>query len=61
MIQSVQMGGMLVGPIFAGFVYDATESYVIAFLGFAAAGFLATLLMVGVRKPKKTARVAMTA
>jgi len=51
LLGSVQTPGMLVGPVFAGLVYDITGSYVTAFLGFALAGLLAALLLLGVRKP----------
>ena len=51
MVHTVQTVGMVVGPVFAGLVYDNTGSYLLAFLGFAAAGFLAALLLVGIRRP----------
>jgi sugar phosphate permease len=40
LVHTVQMTGMLLGPVFAGFVYDNTESYFLAFVGFAIAGFV---------------------
>ena len=51
LLNTVQTVGMVLGPIFAGFVYDATESYFLAFVGFAVAAFLATLSLVGLRRP----------
>ncbi|MBI4339360.1 MAG: MFS transporter [Chloroflexi bacterium] len=51
LLSSLQTPGMLVGPIFAGFVYDVTESYFVAFMGFAVAGLLGALLLLGVKKP----------
>lgn len=52
LIGSIQTPGMLVGPVFAGLVYDMTQEYFVAFLGFAAAGILAAVLLLGIRKPK---------
>lgn len=40
LVHTVQMTGMLLGPVFAGFVYDQTQSYFLAFVGFAIAGFV---------------------
>ena len=51
MLNTVQTAGMLVGPVFAGFVYDTTGSYFIAFMGFAAAATLAAMLLLGLRRP----------
>ena len=48
---TVQTVGTLIGPIFAGVVYDRTGDYLLAFTGFAIAGFVATLLVAGIRKP----------
>ena len=56
LMQSVQTAGMLVGPIFAGFVYDATGSYSWAFVGFAAAALLAGMFLLGARKPNSPQR-----
>lgn len=61
-LSSMQTPGMLVGPVFAGIVYDMTESYFVAFMGFALAGVLAGLLLLGIRKPKaQPARAAAQA
>ena len=53
LIHTVQTGGLILGPIFAGYVYDTTESYTFAFLGFAAASFLGAILVMFARKPQK--------
>ena len=49
--QAVATVGLFIGPIFGGVVYDITGTYSIAFLGFAAAGFLSMLLVLGIRRP----------
>ena len=41
----VQIGGQALGPIVAGFMFDATESYRVAFVVFASAVSLAALLV----------------
>ena len=51
-MNTVQTGGMLLGPIFAGWVFDSTESYFLAFMGFAGASLLGMLLILGVRQPR---------
>lgn len=51
LISTVQTGGMILGPILAGFVYDTTESYYWAFIVFASVSFLAMLLILGARRP----------
>ncbi len=51
LIHTVQTAGMLVGPVLAGLIYEATDSYSLAFTSFAAAAFLAALMLLGVRKP----------
>jgi MFS family permease len=55
LMQSVQTGGMLVGPVLAGFAYDATESYFMAFVGFGIAALLAGFLVIGIRRPANLA------
>jgi sugar phosphate permease len=50
LVNTVQTGGMLIGPLFAGFVYDTSQSYFIALLGFAAASFLAMILALGAKR-----------
>ncbi|MSQ15062.1 MAG: MFS transporter [Dehalococcoidia bacterium] len=49
--QWVQIWGTLIGPIFAGVMYDTTKSYNIAFLSFAAAGLVGILLTYQAKKP----------
>ncbi len=51
MFSTVQTWGMLLGPVFAGFVYDINKSYSVAFVGFAAACALSALLVAGIRRP----------
>ena len=51
LVHTVQMTGMLLGPIFAGFVYDSTESYSLAFAGFAVASLLGMLAILATRLP----------
>lgn len=43
--------GGLIGPVFAGWMYDQTESYRLAFVILGAAAFLATPLLVTLRRP----------
>ncbi len=54
MMDFVQMFGLVLGPIFAGFVYDMTESYYIAFIVFAVSGTLGAAIMVFLRPPKQS-------
>ena len=46
-----QMFGLVLGPIFAGFVYDLTGSYTIAFTSFAVSAAASGVLMVFLRPP----------
>lgn len=48
-----QMFGLVLGPIFAGFVYDVTGSYTIAFTSFAVSAAASGVLMVFLRPPKR--------
>ncbi len=48
---TVQTTGTLIGPVFAGAVFDQTGNYSLAFAGFAVAGFMAMLLVIGIRRP----------
>ena len=48
----VQMFGLVLGPIYAGFVFDVTQSYTIAFNSFAISAFSAGALMVFLRDPR---------
>ena len=52
MMDFVQMFGLVLGPIFAGFVYDVTQSYYVAFIIFTISGGLAATLMVFLRPPE---------
>jgi MFS family permease len=45
--------GGLVGPVFAGWMYDQTESYRLAFVVLAATGFVAAPLFVTLRPPRR--------
>src|SRR6266487_1509222 len=51
MSRSVTTAGTFLGPIIAGFLYDVTKSYTIAFGIFAVASVLATLLMFFAKSP----------
>ena len=48
-----QMFGLVLGPVYAGFIFDATESYTIAFTSFAVSAALAAVLMLFLRAPEK--------
>ena len=43
---SIQMVGIIIGPVVSGFVYDQTGSYEWAFLGFAAAAVVSMFLVI---------------
>ncbi|PON12171.1 hypothetical protein C2W62_40995, partial [Candidatus Entotheonella serta] len=51
-----QIGGQAVGPVMAGAMFDYTDSYIGAFLFFAAMVSIGSLLILTVT-PKKTLRV----
>ena len=53
LMDAVQMFGLVLGPVFAGWVYDTYESYYLAFMIFAASGVIASIMMVFVRPPIK--------
>lgn len=55
----VQMFGLVLGPIFAGFVFDRTESYTIAFNSFAISAVAAGVLMFFLRPPGRTSPAPM--
>ncbi len=55
MMDFVQMFGLVLGPIFAGFVFDVTSSYYIAFMIFAISGALASAIMLFIKPPKQSA------
>lgn len=50
--RTVTTAGTFMGPIVAGFLYDVTHSYTIAFAVFAAVGSLSLLLMIFARRPE---------
>ncbi|MFQ6028689.1 MAG: MFS transporter [Dehalococcoidia bacterium] len=49
---SAQIGGQAVGPVLAGFMFDATDSYQLPFRVFAGAALLAGLLVLAATPPK---------
>ena len=53
---SIQMIGIIVGPIVSGYVFDTTGSYQIAFLGFAIATVVAMILAGMAAPPRRSAR-----
>ena len=50
---SIQMTGILIGPIISGYVYDQTSSYELAFLAFSAATIVSMVLVLLARPPRK--------
>jgi OFA family oxalate/formate antiporter-like MFS transporter len=54
MSRSVQTAGTFIGPVLAGFLYDVTKSYTIAFGIFAVASLGAAGLMILARRPQAT-------
>ena len=54
MSRSVQTAGTFLGPVIAGFLYDLTKSYTIAFAIFAVVSLLATFLMFFAKQPRRT-------
>jgi len=53
--RTVQTVGTFLGPLIAGFVYDLTKSYTVAFSIFAAVSLIATFLMFLARRPQLAA------
>lgn len=49
-----QMFGMVLGSVFAGYVFDITESYRLAFITFAIMAAIVTVLMLWARRPAST-------
>jgi MFS family permease len=47
----VQMFGLVLGPIYAGYIFDQTQSYTIAFTSFGVSALLAAALMFCLRAP----------
>ena len=60
---SAQIGGQAIGPVFAGFMFDATDSYQVPLLVFTVVASLAGLLVLFATPPKITAptRTAVSA
>ena len=51
LIFTVATIGALIGPVFAGWMYDQTESYRLAFVLLAGGGFLAAPMILSLRRP----------
>ena len=51
---TIQMLGIIVGPIISGYVYDTTGSYTIAFLSFSGAALVSMVLVFMARAPVKS-------
>lgn len=47
----IQMFGLVLGPVFAGYIFDTTGSYRLAFITFAIAAAIAMMLMLVARRP----------
>lgn len=52
---SIQMLGIIAGPIISGYIFDTTGSYTNAFLGFSVAALLSMALVFMARPPQKPA------
>jgi sugar phosphate permease len=50
--------GALIGPVFAGWVYDQTESYRLAFVILSAGSFLAVPMVLSIRRPEYASQPA---
>ena len=50
---SIQMLGIIIGPVVSGFVYDKTGNYEWAFMGFATASIVSMLLVFMARPPSR--------
>jgi sugar phosphate permease len=50
--------GALIGPVFAGWVYDQTESYRVAFVVLSGGSFLAVPMVLSIRRPEWATRSA---
>ncbi len=57
---SAQIGGQAVGPVLAGFMFDATDSYVMPLLVFAGAASLAVMLALFATSPRLLGPVSDT-
>ena len=49
--------GIITGPIYAGYIYDVTQSYQVAFVTFIVLYALAAITFVFARRPKLPARL----
>ena len=57
---TIQMIGIIIGPLVSGYVYDTTESYEWAFLGFGAATLVSLALVLMMRAPVRPGRRGRT-
>ena len=55
---TIQMLGIIVGPIISGYVFDTTGSYTIAFLGFSVAALVSMILVFMAKPPVRTRSAA---
>jgi len=53
---TIQMVGIIIGPLVSGYVFDTTGSYEWAFLGFGAATLVSLGLVLMMRPPKRLQR-----
>lgn len=53
---TIQMAGIVVGPIISGLIFDTTGSYTIAFLGFSGASVVSLVLVLFAKPPKRPTR-----
>ena len=53
---TIQMIGIIIGPVISGYVYDSTGSYEKAFLGFAVASIVSMMLVLMARPPGPASR-----
>ena len=54
---SIQMAGIIAGPIISGYFFDTTGSYSTAFLGFAAASIVSMALVLMAKPPTRPQRM----
>ena len=50
---TIQMLGIIAGPIISGYVFDTTDSYTLAFLGFSGAALVSMILVFMAKPPVK--------
>jgi MFS family permease len=58
LVFTVATFGALIGPVFAGWVYDQTESYRLAFVILSGGSFLAVPMVLSIRRPEFVAKPA---